>query len=196
MPDVLKVTAVWQGFIGAPGYSQFHFGPGGGSVTEAADSATGAVRAFFFSLVNLLPTPVTVQVNQEVPLFDSADGTLSDVANASAAPALVTGSSSVTYATPAGAAITWLTGTIRGTHRLRGRTYLVPLANNAFQSDGTLAAASIVTINNAANALRATAATPFQVWGRPSAALGPGVVSAVTGQLLRDKAAVLTTRRD
>lgn len=199
MPSILRVTSVWQGIAGAPGVTNMHWGPGGGSLTEAADAATSATRAFWDSIKSLLPNIATITVLQEVPLFDDATGDLDDVLNATTAPTPVVGTGGASYAAPAGAAITWMTSAIRAGKRLRGRSYLVPLTTNAFDAAGTLTSAGITTINAAATTLRTTVASPLMVWGRPNpdvAALITGVSANVDGHFLRDKAAVLTSRRD
>jgi len=196
MASVLRTTAVWQGFTGAPGYTNFHWGPGGGSLTEAADSATSAMRAFFEAVKAHLAQPVTVQVLQEVPMFDEATGVLQDVLSATNTPAVTVSSASGTYGAPAGLSIIWTTGEIRGTRRLRGRTYIVPANGASFDSAGTLSTSAMTAVNTAATALRGTVATPFQVWGRPSASLGAGNATNVIGHILRDKVSVLRSRRD
>lgn len=196
MPDILRTTAIWNGIAGAPGYTVLSWGPGGGSVTEAADSATAAMRTFFDGIKAYLPTACSIQVSAECPLLDAASGHLTQVATASSTPALVIGTAGLVVAAPAGAAITWLTAAIRNTHRLRGRTYLVPLSTAAYEANGSLVAGAITAISGAAATLRTTVATPLQVWGRPTPGVANGVTANVTGHTLRDKVAVLRSRRD
>lgn len=196
MADVLRVTTLWGGFVGAPGFTSMHFGPGGGSLTEAADAATAAVRTFWDTIKGNLPSTVTLNVQQEVPFFDIATGHLTSVANSTSPPLVVAGTNSNPVAAPAGAQVLWLTGALRGTRRLRGRTFIVPLSSQAMETNGSLLATFITSLSGAAATLRATAATPMQVWGRPSPALGAGFAAPVAGHAVRDKVCVLRSRRD
>lgn len=196
MADVVRTTAIWNGIAGAPGYTHFHWGPGGGSVTEACDTATAAMRSFFFGLASLLPIAATINVQQECPLIDEFTGHLTDIGNSTATPAAVNGTGSGTVAAPAGASVIWLTNVLHRTHRLRGRTFLVPLASAAFEANGTLGSGAITQINTASTTLRTTSSIPFQVWGRPVSGGSDGLASNVIGHSLRDKVAVLRSRRD
>ena len=196
MASILRVTTLWSSIPGAPGYTHFHWGTGGGSLTEAADAATAAVRAFWQALIGYLPSGASLQVQQECPLLDETNGHLNDVINATAAPAVVTGTGGGNYAAPAGCSIIWLTGELHFTHRLRGRTYIVPGGAPMFEANGTLAATAMTAINTAATTLRNTSAVPLMVWGRPHKGGSDGLAKNVIGHSVRDKAAVLRSRRD
>jgi phospholipase/lecithinase/hemolysin len=66
-----------------------------------------------------------------------------------------------------------------------------------FDTDGTLSGAAYTQIKSAADALIAAGAGNFVVWHRPTTKGGTdGSFGPVVSSRLRDKAAVLTSRRD
>lgn len=191
---ITRVTAMWSGFPGAPGYSNFYFAAFGGG--DQVNVEVAKVRAFFDDIKGLLPSVVTMTVAQEAAILDEATGDLIGYAAADTAPAVVVGAQAGIYSAPSGAAITWQTGTVAKGRRLRGRTFIVPLAGNQYDLTGTLASTCIGTLNTAATTLRtATTGPQLVVWSRPGAS-GGGVIGPVTGSRVADKSAVLRSRRD
>jgi hypothetical protein len=91
--------------------------------------------------------------------------------------------------------ITWLTGLVHQGRRVRGRTFLVPTANQFFDTNGTLAAAFLTNLRTAAAAYIATAVNPA-IWARPDPGTTNGAAFAVAAASVADKVAVLTSRRD
>lgn len=189
-----KVSAQWSGFTGAPGYTNFYFTPftGGGDAQAAVDR----VRAFFFALVNVIPTGVTIQVSPTVEIIDEATGSLTGYIDATQPP-IVTGASGGTmYVGPSGAVINWLTATVRAGRRVRGRTFIVPLRTTMFDTQGTLTADALGFIRAAANVLTTgDFEQQLVVWSRPVGGAG-GVAAPVIGSRVPDLAAVLRSRRD
>lgn len=191
---ITRVTAVWTGFTGAPGYSNFFFDAFGGG--DVVDAEVERVQAFFTRLSATLPSSVRINVQPEVALVDEMTGDLEAYRNVNTAPAGISGTASGTYSAPSGAAITWSTDTVNRGRRIRGRTFIVPMGNTMYEANGTLSAAALSDLNAAATALRGTGSGPtLVVWSRPrpggGAAIGP-----VTGHRVTDKAAVLRSRRD
>lgn len=191
-----RVKARWSGFTGAPGYSIFHFDTAVDANTSGAEAAAGAVRTFFNSVSSLLPDVVTITVENSVEVVEESNGELQDVLTVAAQPVVV-GQHMGNFSTAVGACVTWQTGSVRKGRRVRGRTFLVPLAANAaFAGDGTLASAALTQLANAAQALH-QGGFGLQVFARPSA---PGATDggsySVTGARISDKTAVLRSRRD
>jgi hypothetical protein len=118
------------------------------------------------------------------------------VVAAATPPTVVNGGGSGAYSAPSGAVLHWLTGTVRNGRRLRGRTFIVPLANSNYEANGTLAAGTITAIQNAGLALMDEATTRLVVYGRPAPNAADGVAALVTGARVPDMAAVLRSRRD
>lgn len=198
MATIFRVRAIWTGGSGLPGYSNFYFGPGGGSLQEAVDISTATVRAAFLAIQNMLPASIGVQVDSEVPMFDEETGDLIDVWAPTTPVTNLQGNGVGTYSAASGASITWLTGEIRDGRRLRGRTYLVPLSTTQYEANGTLVAGALTGLAAFGAVLRGNAAPagPFLVWGRPSPLHPVGQAAAVTGQVVRDRVSILTSRRD
>lgn len=181
----------WTGFQGAPGYSIFYALPSAG---VAAD-----IKTFFTAISSWLPTTVTISCPTEGDTLEEATGILTG--SWSGGPGgTVIGGATGTHAGPAGAAVTWdtsgiATGAGGKARRVRGRTFLVPLATTAYESDGTLVLAARNAIQGAADALVSDAAGNLVVWHRPIGGAG-GSAHPVTGARVADKVAVLRSRRD
>lgn len=189
-----RVQAVWTGFPGAPGYSSFYFRPftGGGDV----DQAIGRVRGFFAEWRRLLPLGVSIQVQATVEEVDETTGMLTGYLDGEEVEPVLTSTAGNDFAGPAGAVVNWLTGTVRNGRRVRGRTFLVPLGLNAYDSDGTLGDTALSDLRAGANILLSTEfEQELVVWARPNGG-SPGEAASVTGHRVPDMAAVLRSRRD
>lgn len=196
--DMLRVTARWSGFQGAPGYSNFYFSSGfldGGLIGDEAELLATRVRdAFELMRVNL-PGNAQISIESEVPVIDSDTGTIQDF-NTIDPPAPVEGLSNDRYAGPAGAVVTWRTQDLRNGRRIRGRTFLVPLNTASYEEDGTLVPNALSTIGEFADAMIGGALEgDLGVWSRPIGGSG-GVFASVTGYTIPDMVAVLRSRRD
>lgn len=194
MADIWKVVASWTGGAIGSGFTNFYFHAG----TSTAQASQDSARAFLFSsygaALALLPTGVSINFAGSVDSLDVVTGALTGTVPVTN-PGTIAGSGTGAYAAPTGACVTWLTGGLVNGRRLRGRTFLVPMAGNAFHSDGTLADTTISTITSAATAFIA-AAPDFAVWHRPApGGGGGGSATTVAGFRITDKAAVLTSRR-
>lgn len=197
MPDY-RMTMPWSNFPGAPGYTNFHFRLIGDITTELKDETMTKVRAFFQSWASFLPSGVTISMPSQFEEIDLATGELTGVESVTPAADVVGSASSAPYSPAVGACVTWDTqGFING-RRIRGRTFMVPLApTSSFQSDGTLAVAGLTTMRAAAATLaNATTGIALGVWHRPSPGGSDGTWSLVTGSNVIDKTAVLRSRRD
>lgn len=201
MAEILRVVSEWTGFSGAPGFTNFFFSRDGGTGTYTAADATAVVaktRAFWTTVNTRLPSAVTVTVSPTVDILLDSNGQLQDSLTDPTATQPVTGTATGAVAGPAGAVVTWKTSTIRNGRRIRGRTFLVPLAVTSYEANGSLIAAAVADFTTAATNLSASSANPnLLIWGRPTAALPEsGISGRVTGFSVPDKVAVLTSRRD
>lgn len=162
--------------------------------TGAAVPNVAAIKSAFAAFNTALPGGVTLTIPGSGDQIDPANGMLMSSWTASGG-GTVTGTSSGTVAGPAGACITLNTVTIFDGRRVRGRLFMVPLAAIAYGADGTLddgVRGSLVTLGNAL-----MAAGPLVVWHRPKpTSPGTGGWAAVTSVSVRDKVAVLRSRRD
>lgn len=192
--DMLRVTANWSGFPGAPGYSNFFFAGGGGLISDAqqvADRTAAALLELQFSL----PADVTITVVPEVAIIDSDTGVLSEYIDITP-PEPFSGNQGGSYSGPTGAVVNWTTQDVRFGRRIRGRTFIVPLSNTSYDDDGTLDSDTLSNLQSFANTLvGGDFDSEFGVWSRPRNGSG-GVFASATGFRVPDMAAVLRSRRD
>jgi len=98
------------------------------------------------------------------------------------------------YAGGVGAVIQWITtGLVEG-HRVRGRTFVVPLASNSYDGDGTLSASVVSALESAANVLLTAAAGNHVVWSRPRPGVA-GSIHPVVDFRVSDRVAWLASRK-
>ena len=181
---------VWSTPGGGTGYSVFHtVAP---TTVGEADFINVSLRAFVDAILGQLPNEVTLSSYTELRVLDDATGNL-----VSTFPITTgwtrTGTNAGGYNRAAGARVDWTTGSIVAGRRLRGRTYLVPLAAANFDSNGLLTASVVTLIGNAAAALRTalSGSTQILVWSRAH-----GTSRPVTGHSVPPAGAILRGRRD
>lgn len=190
---ISRVRAVWTGFVGAPGYTSMYFAP-------ESTGIAAAVRKFFDDIKTQIPSVCTVQVESSGDNINEADGSI--VGSWSEAPVLpVVGGGIGIYSAPSGSVIRWTTAGIVNGRRVKGRTFIVPLDGDAYDSSGTLTAAAITLLNTGADNLIGDVANQLCVWARPfPGSVGQparaGTFHIVSGRVVPDKAAVLRSRRD
>jgi hypothetical protein len=189
-------TAKWTGFPGAPGYTNLYAETSDPLATGAQNMADN-VRAFFDAVKGFFYSSVNIQVQAVVETIDDTDGTLQDAITVGTPPAVVVGTSGSQYAGPAGACITWRTAGIVSGRHVRGRTFLVPMAVNQYDSDGTLTSGALSILIAAASAYRTATGPTKVIWHRPT---GPGLSDGssfvITANSVTDKVAYLSSRRD
>lgn len=189
-----KIQLIWEGFPGSPGYSTFY--------TRVADQAqhdyrqaAEVLRDAFQGLRTQLPTTVSIRFNPESEVIEDTTGDLVSFASMGAPPLPVTGLASGSYSAPTGAAIEWHTQGIRRSRRVRGRTYIVPLGNVAYEEDGSLTDAVIGVLGTLGTAVADEDGPQFLIWSRPTDT-EEGSSHRISSYSVRDRAAVLTSRRD
>lgn len=180
-----RIVVRMDGFPGAPGYMTFY--------CDDAISGQPAVITFLNAVKAFFPTIVKFTVPNEGDIIWDSDGTLTGTWSGGTETA-INGTGAGSYPAPSGAVISWQTGAIVGSRRLRGRTFLVPLVASAFDTDGSISSAPLATMRTAASALWVAAS--LRVWHRPtSTGAGNGSSAPVNGSAVADRAAVLTSRR-
>jgi hypothetical protein len=180
-----RVRCLWQNWPGAPGYTNFYVGTAIVNQTE--------IRAFFNSLISILPTGLTIQVPSTGDIVDESTGLITG-AWSGAANALVTATGAGTYPGSAGACINWRTSLLIAGRRPIGRTFLVPMVGGGFEANGSISAGTLTTIGNAANTLITNLAGELKVWSRPRPTIA-GANVTVTSMNVPDLAVVLRSRR-
>lgn len=202
--DILRVTARWSGFSGAPGYSAFHFssdagfwdgGIFGDEAQIAAEAAASRVRSAFSEMNTRLPEGVTVSIEPGVEVIDSDSGEIQgmiDLENNYS----ITGAGNGGYAGPAGVVVNWRTNDYRFGRRIRGRTFLVPITTVSYQDDGTITTNALEFFRDFGTTMIGSGGGPtFGVWSRPRNGSG-GVFATAVSSNVPDMVAILRSRRD
>lgn len=191
---ITRITAQWGNFRGAPGYSNFHFD--GEFLDESGvEAAAVAVHGFFEAFRHSLPGSVDIDIRPTAEVIDEASGQITSTVDF-AVPPTVHGGTGDNYSAATGAVVNWNTQDYVGGRRVRGRTFLVPLATSAFDSSGDIASANLTAIRTAAAGLiTAPIDHPLSVWRRPVGGAG-GSSHVVSSATVPDLGAVLRSRRD
>lgn len=194
---IYQARARWSGNPGGDGFTVMNFDATVGA--SAVDTIVGEMAAFLAAFAPHMPTSISCQVEGEVKEIDEVTGNLIGYEQASSTPAPFSGSgTSSEHAAGVGLAITWRTNGVRNNRRITGKTYILPLRNEAFDSAGTILQA---VRNDADNAILtfltdvALSGAAFGVWSRPSANLPAGSYVDASGGTVKDQVAVLATRR-
>jgi len=166
----------------------------GTGASDATDFAAN-INPFFSGLSNLVPTGLNTVSTGVYRELDPANGHLINIGSLTSIPTANVGTGSAAFAAGAGMCVDWLTST-PATHRLRrGRTYLIPLTANLWQTDGTVNNAIVTEVQGLAAAVLSATAGVFGVWKRPASGGSDGVISPVTGYRVPDKQINLGSRR-
>lgn len=158
----------------------------------------GALLSAFSSGRSVFPSNVSITFPGSGDTIDDTTGDLTGVWS-SPDGGTITGTGAGTAAAGVGACITWTTGGIvpgkKGPRKLRGRTFLVPLFGNCFDSDGTIEPTTLANLRSLADGIMASG--PLAVWHRPTSATATdGTSYGVLSNNVRDKVAFLSSRRD
>lgn len=200
MASILRTKLKWNGFAGAPGYTNLFFKPSDDQQPDQADAQAAAnfTNDFGAYVRTYLPIEASMQVQSDVEELWDTTGALQNIFTVNAMPVLQGQAASAPYSAASGAVVTWRTGGVRNGRRVRGRTFLVPLANSAYQSDGTIASAVLTAWNTNFTTLMNTASSVrLGVYARPTVqGASDGSWFAATGFTIPDKVAVLRSRRD
>lgn len=189
MATISRISCVWQQWPGAPGVTQF-YADDAATLQDVVDD----IRAFFEAIKALLPSGLTISVPGNGDNLNDVTGQISGAWSVGVTPTVVTCTGVGAYAGNAGAVVHWLTGgTING-RRVRGRTFLVPLINTAYDTSGSISTAALATLQTAANGLVTGSGGDLVVWHRPTNFAG-GSSFQWNGNRIPDLAVSLRSRR-
>lgn len=191
---ILRITAQWSGFRGAPGYSNFFF-RGQSADEEDAQAHANAVRTFLTAASDFMPAGVSISLQPTAANIDETNGNI--IGEVDFVPGVTAeGSGGVSYSAASGAVVNWNTQSYINGRRVRGRTFIVPLSTSAYDGAGDLTTSAINGLRNAAQALvEAPGPVPMVVWSRPKGGAA-GSIHNVTSASVPDLAAILRSRRD
>lgn len=191
---VIEYRANWEGPVGGPGVTVWHGRTSVSGQDQAASEAlAGKMHAFFDAIKALIPTGYTISFPGEAIELNTTTGALEDVYTFTA-PADVVCSGSGDWAAPSGARVEWRTGAIVSGRRLRGRTFIVPIAAGAYDSEGTIDSGTVTLLQGAADdALDDSlfSDVDLSVWSRTH-----GIQADITSASIPDEVTVLRSRRD
>lgn len=189
-----RVTSKWSGGQIGTGFTNFFFTEGIGTVQGAADATRTFWRGCYGTVGNNLPSGITITNPTGVDVIEPATGALLTTLPVTNGGNL-SGADSGKYAAPAGVCVSWRTSGVVGGHRVKGRTFVVPVGAGALQTNGT---PDDTFVSQCQAAAAAMIADPVElvVWHRPqSLALGGGSAFPVLASNVNDKIAMLTSRR-
>lgn len=203
MTALYRSRTTFSGLSGGPGVATMYF--------LDTDNMTENLQALWTGLKGVLPIGVTIQVENVGDIIESTTGALTGAWGGTVQSAL-TGASNQPYPAPAGYCINWLTGTILDGHRLRGRTFVVPVTSAFYQDNGTILDSAVADGNAAVTTFIIAESSSLVIWHRPfdgtPAVPASGTKAAkparpahlgghglVTGGFIRDKVAILRSRR-
>jgi hypothetical protein len=175
-------------------------GPGQGisSATHYAEAGAGHqpdFKTFWTSMAQYMAGQVTITVPNSGDVIDSATGDLTGTWTGGTSATLIGGGSGA-YPGGVGACINWSTSSIVNARKVRGRTFIVPMAAGGYDATGTLLDTAVNTYRTAAALLVSSTAGDFHIWHRPTTVGGSdGQACPVIGYSLRDHVAWLSSRR-
>ena len=198
MTRLFRVRASWTGFPGAPGVSTFYF--------LDINTATESLHTLFDAMKTILPNDVVVTVGAAGDVIEDTTGALVD-SWVHAATLPVGGQSSAATAGPAGLLLGWDTSTILDGHRVRGKTFIVPVSSTQYGVNGSVLPAQQVAIKVATDAFLFEQSLSFVIWHRNRVARAAtathlavtaraGGHGLVTSTRVPSKVVVLRSRRD
>jgi len=187
MANLVRVRTTWNGTaVVGEGVSTFYF-------TEAHTGFVADLTAFWTTLKGNFPAGITLRTDNTGDLVDIDTGQLSGTwTDTAGSPVLTTGAG--VFAQGVGARVKWTTTGIRNGRRVRGATFLCPLINGSYESDGSLTSTFITAATTACNTLLTDSGTFMRTYSRPVPGQG-GQASPVTAALIPDKISWLRSRR-
>lgn len=190
--NLAQIQWKWNGWSGAPGYTSFYYDTIDPTALNVALDAQGV---FFDTVASLMFSTCNISPPANFRILDGATGDLEGFVAAVTPPATKVGGGSTAGSAATGIVVNWLTTTPATSRLVVGRTFLVPMGVQAYQSDGTIVDSSRTGLQTAANVLVAATTPTMVVWRRPVGGAG-GSVAPVTAARVSDKVAVLKSRRD
>ena len=200
MTAILQATLKWTGFTGAPGYTNFYcISKTNTQPTQAdADATANLLQNFAAYVRTYVPIEAAMQVQSDVIEIEDTNGAMQKIWSVGSRPVQQGQAASAPYSAASGLVVNWRTDGVKRGRRVRGRTFCVPLANSAYQSDGTIASSVLTSLNtNLATLIGGTNTAIHGVWSRPSAkGATDGKWFTTASFNIPDKVAVLRSRRD
>jgi len=182
-----RVSWSGSGVVGS-GVSTFYESP------EALVGGADDLLEFFTAIADRLPGgAVQINVPSSGDLIESTTGDLLGTWSDPGTGGTVGGGGNAIFSNGVGVRVVWNTGGFFGGRRVRGSTFIVPLAIDAYEGAGNITATVITDLQAAADALVAHDA-PFGVWSRPTGS-EVGEFNEWTSARVPDQVSWLRSRR-
>lgn len=187
MANLARVRVAWGGgAVIGEGVSTFYF-------DEAHVGFATDLFNFYDAIKSSFPAGVTWTVPASGDLIDVATGALSGTWT-DFPGGTVNSTGSGVFSLGVGARAVWGTSGIRNGRRVKGSTFLVPLAGGAYAADGTLAGATLTSLQSGASALLTASGSNMRIYSQPAPGSG-GQSNTVVDASVPDKVSWLRSRR-
>lgn len=191
-------TTLWTstGYTGAPGYTKLKFFAPAGSLPSVSEVNAAAAngRALIAGWSTGIPTGVSYAFTNPAQVYDDA-GVLQGEVSATVIPTAVAGTGGNNFPGGCGGVIYWNTTAFNGGHKVRGRTFIVPLGTAVFANDGTLATALVSAAQTAVNTYVASSPTPCVNSRQLGQSDRSNATFNISSGTVKDRTAFLRTRR-
>lgn len=158
-----------------------------------AEDITGPLNTFFASMTARMPTPYGVTVPDNGETLDAATGAVVGVWSGGTTAGHV-GVGAGGFVASAGGSIRWNTAGFVNSRHLHGRTFIVPLAGDQYNTVGNLLDATVTALKGFGDVLISDAAGKLLVWHRPKLHVG-GVTWPVLSCTVTARNATLNSRK-
>jgi hypothetical protein len=185
-----RYRVAWSGSpVVGPGLSTFYESP------ESGVGGADAIEAFFDGIKGVVPAGVQWTVPSNGDLIVAETGELTGSWSDPGTGGVVSSSGDVPWPSGVGMRVVWNTNGVFHGRRVRGSTFIVPIANASFEGAGNITAGTLSVVQTKANDLVA-ALDNFAIWSRPAnLASNDGEANQVTSASVPDKVSWLRGRR-
>lgn len=188
MPIVERWRIAWSGSAVVGGGVSTHF------FETPVSSISTDVGNFYKECLKYCPPSVTVTIPSSGDLIDTADGSITGTWTHGGVQTWPGTAASNFYAGGVGARIVWNTLGRKNNRRIKGSTFIVPLAASMYDTDGTLLAAPATDLKFRGDTLVTAQTGSMGIWSRPEAGAG-GLFNSIVDCNSPDKVSWLRSRR-
>lgn len=187
MANLVRARVVWYGAgVVGGGLSTFYF-------TEGGTGFSTALGLLFDSMNPYLPSNVSVAIPNSGDLIDISTGQITG-GWTDGSEVGVAGSGGLDFALGVGCRIRWNTAGIAGGRRVRGSTFVVPLAIDAYEGTGAITSTVTSAISTGVGNFLGHSGSEPVIWHRPKTGVG-GSAHPITSGSVPDAVSWLRTRR-
>jgi hypothetical protein len=190
MTTISRIRLEWgsSGVVGG-GVSTFY------SANSDPSVLITALRTNLNALAGIFPNDVQILFPSGGDTLNAETGAVTGVWSMTAASP-VNGTATGSWASGVGGRLVWNTAGVTRRRRVKGSTYLVPMAANQYSDFGTIAATTVESMQTVATTLAAADGASMRVWSRPqSTTSGDGHAWPVLSGTAKATVTWLRTRR-